>query len=362
MDTPSFTCSAPCTVKLPPWTGATRVVDYPLITVSSGTWTSTITRAPLTITDLMFNAVTIQAGGSFNGKQKRQGMEPFYPIPATTPAWPQVKYTGPDGKESQAGPSVPFPTPPASIGPNSKPPTSGRWPQKRVQPVSGTDTSPWVPRCSFNDFNCYQQPWQYGQAPFGGTEGDDNDGDNWDGMDIPDEELVTCPALPSTTTAATPTTSTLPTPKPSLRDGDPRLNSRHCYKSGYGAKHVRMDNAIASYCNQLYSKGSVLEAPFSYQFKFPFSGDPWPLVVVISLTVLEKCSWINRSPSLARSADEFGNSTSLETRGSQEGKELCSRYLHSIIDSCDCSSVDNKHGGTLENDCYEWRIDPNTDW
>lgn len=42
MDQPQFTCSPPCNVKIPPWTGATSTVNYPLITVSQGTWTSTI--------------------------------------------------------------------------------------------------------------------------------------------------------------------------------------------------------------------------------------------------------------------------------------------------------------------------------
>lgn len=36
MDEPSFTCLPPCTVQLPPWTGATSTVYYPLITVSDG--------------------------------------------------------------------------------------------------------------------------------------------------------------------------------------------------------------------------------------------------------------------------------------------------------------------------------------
>lgn len=41
MDIPSFTCPPPGHVKLLPWTGATSTVDYPLMTVSHGTWTST---------------------------------------------------------------------------------------------------------------------------------------------------------------------------------------------------------------------------------------------------------------------------------------------------------------------------------
>ncbi|KAH8764465.1 hypothetical protein BGZ57DRAFT_546726 [Hyaloscypha finlandica] len=59
MDQPQFTCSHPCNVKILPWTGATSTINYPLITVSDGAWTSTITQAPLTITEWVFDAVTL---------------------------------------------------------------------------------------------------------------------------------------------------------------------------------------------------------------------------------------------------------------------------------------------------------------
>ncbi|KGO66430.1 Pectin lyase fold/virulence factor [Penicillium italicum] len=371
LETPSFTCSVPCTVKIPPWTAATRIVDYPLITVSSGTWTSTITKPPLTITDLVFEPVTIQ-DSSKKGKEKRQDLEPFFPVPATTSAWPQVKYSGPDGKESLASPAGPFPTPPPSIGPDVKPPTSGHWPKSGIQPARGIDTSPKVKRCSYHDLTCYPQPWMFGEIPFGKVGASGDDGDDWDGSDLAAEEMVSCPltsiqpkpsppSTSSTTTSSTSSTSSLPEPSP--RTGDPRLNSRHCYNSGYAADHERLDNAINSYCNRLFDRGPLLGVPFSLEEKFPFSGNPWPLVVVISLKVLNKCSWVNRWPARASSFIERGNNiTGIEKRDVIQGKELCSKYLHAVIDSCNCRGVNGKQGGTLKNDCYEWRIDPNTDW
>ncbi|KAK8104850.1 uncharacterized protein PG998_011883 [Apiospora kogelbergensis] len=36
------------------------------------------------------------------------------------------------------------------------------------------------------------------------------------------------------------------------------------------------------------------------------------------------------------------------------------RYLMIPVDSCDCNGVNGKHGGTVENNCYMWRIDPNS--
>ncbi|UNI24920.1 hypothetical protein JDV02_010637 [Purpureocillium takamizusanense] len=361
MDTPSFTCSSPCSVKIPPWTGATRVVNYPLITVSSGTWTSTITKPPLTLTEIGFKPVTITADGA-KGKGKRQGLEPFFPIPATTPAWPRVKYNGPDGKESYASPSGPFPTPPLSIGPDAKPPTSGNWPKKAIRAVLGSDTSPSVGRCGFPDISCNPQPWTYRDVG-----GRDTDDDDWDGNDVPDEEIITCPPEPSSSSSSaskTPTTTTSAAPKRTLEIGDPEINDRHCYNSGYAAKHVRLDYAIEDYCNELNDKGAILDAGFSYKTSFPFSGDPWPLLVIIGLVVVDhtKCSWVNKWP--ASSFDNHGivNSTETEPQNALQGTELCSKYLHAIIDSCNCGGVDGKQGGTLENDCYEWRIDPNTDW
>jgi hypothetical protein len=83
MDQPQFTCSPPCNVKIPPWTGATSTVNYPLITVSDGAWTSTITQALLAITEWVFDAVTLTQGSS--NKKNKRAAPAFLPVPATTP-------------------------------------------------------------------------------------------------------------------------------------------------------------------------------------------------------------------------------------------------------------------------------------
>lgn len=92
MDTPSFTCIPPCNVKIPPWTGATSTVNYPLITISSGSQTSTITQAPITISEWAFDPILLTLDAS--NKMKRQGLEPFWPVLANTPGWPSLIYTG----------------------------------------------------------------------------------------------------------------------------------------------------------------------------------------------------------------------------------------------------------------------------
>ncbi|KAG6001336.1 hypothetical protein E4U21_004434 [Claviceps maximensis] len=362
METPSFNCSVPCTVKIPPWTGATRVVDYPLITVSNEAWTSTITMAPLTMTNLIFEPVTID---SSNGK--RQALEPFFPVPATTPAWPQVVYTGPDGKDTMTGPSIPFPTPPSSIGPGAAPPASGSWPKRWIVPVLGDETVPDVDRCSFDYPECYISPLKYGQAPFAPPVGPDHNGweevgDDWDGTDLDPTEVI-CPDIATTTsttsTAAAPIKT--PEPKPSPRVGDPMQNTRQCYNSGFHTTHIRLDNAIDSYCNHLRDQGRIFHAGYTHEENIPFNGDPLPLVVVIKLTVKAGCSWLNQPP-LLETRDVSDNSTKMLEKRGQYGKELCSRYLHAIVDSCNCEGVDGKQGGMLFNDCYEWNLDPNFDW
>lgn len=36
----------------------------------------------------------------------------------------------------------------------------------------------------------------------------------------------------------------------------------------------------------------------------------------------------------------------------------CLKYLSIPTDSCDCSGINNKHGGKVINPCLQWRIDP----
>lgn len=44
---PQVQCYWPCTFVLPPWLKTTSTIDYPIITITDGTWKTTITRPPL---------------------------------------------------------------------------------------------------------------------------------------------------------------------------------------------------------------------------------------------------------------------------------------------------------------------------
>jgi hypothetical protein len=157
MDQPEVACSIPCTLRLPVWPSATTTVNYSLMTVSQGTWTSTITQAPLTFSQWIFELVTITEDGS-NGKMKRQTSGEFWPVLATTSEWPVVQYTGIDGSASATGPSGIFPTPPIVLGPNSPDPVDGgSWPKLAVRYISNLYDSPQVDPCS--DYN---KTWGFG--------------------------------------------------------------------------------------------------------------------------------------------------------------------------------------------------------
>ncbi|TPX15620.1 uncharacterized protein E0L32_004318 [Thyridium curvatum] len=336
MEQPQFTCSPPCNVKLPPWKGATSTVNYPLITVSQGTWTSTITQAPLTITEWVFDVVTLKQGG---GNNKRDAAA-FWPIPATTPYWPAVVYIGGvDGRRTTTSATVPFPTPPASMGPDAPAPPSGSWPKRAVQPVFGSSDGPVTKECgflSFNDPACVQQPWFWGNITNNKPDGDDDDIENfWD-------LLVVCPNVrqssssTSTSTSTTSTSTTKPTsPAPSpYEQGDPLSNKVQCFGKGETTEDVRMQSAAHSFCNDIEKDIMGPGYSRSIDFPFPYNGGVGTVTITISFAIKDKCSFIfNRN--------------------------LCEHYLSVPADSCNCKGVNGKQGGVFENNCYSILVDPN---
>lgn len=330
MDQPQFTCSPPCSVKIPPWTGATSVVNYPLITVSQGTWTSTITQAPLTITEWVFEVVTLSQG---TGAKNKRAAAAFWPVPATTPFWPAVVYNGGiDGKPTTTSATVPFPKPPASIGPGAPAPPSGSWPQRAVQPVYGSSESPLTSECSylnFNDPTCITQPWFWKNIT-GGIPGGGDIENFWD-------LLTRCPSASSSTTTKTTRTTTIkvsptpPAPSPRVQ-GDPRTNSVGCYSKGMATENVRMQNAANSFCGAI--QNDKLQPGYFRAMDFPFYSGGAGVIITISLKIKPRCSF---------SFD----------------KTLCLKYLSVPSDSCNCGGINGKQGGYVENNCYKWLVDPN---
>lgn len=258
-------------------------MNYPLLTVSNGTWTSTITKAPLTISEWVFEVVTLT--DSSDRKAKRQNPPDFWPVPAKTSSWPAVVYKSPDGDPTTVAPRGPLPTPPPSIGPGAPPPPTGSWPKRDIQPYFGFQDGPSVNACDFFDpLDCIVQPWLYGDAsggpfPDGEGDGDDGDDENWR------ESFTPYPTQTRSTSTSTFTRS----PTPSPREGDPFINQRHCYDSGVTDIHVRLDNAANSFCGYLGEPGRVLsENTFATR---DYTFDQSSNLVTISLDIAAGCQW-----------------------------------------------------------------------
>lgn len=337
MDQPQFTCSPPCNVKIPPWRGATSTVDYPLITVSQGTWTSTITNPPLTISEWVFKPVTVTRGPS--NKAKRAA-DTIWPTPATTPFWPAVIYKGADGRSTTTSATGEFPKPPKSIGPNAAAPQSGHWPRAALQPVFGYPEGPLVQECEFTDFTypgCIDKPWFWGNESAPSDPGD---------IENTEDSKTRCPASSSTTTSTTSKTEPTRPPVPSqFEQGDARLNSVKCYDSGKKTEGNRMHNAARSFCDRISEDKLGPNYFREDKFELPSNG-ALGVEITISLKVKKGCSFSTHAALFGRPDAAFSHT-------------LCEKYLSVPTDSCNCEGVDGKQGGTVENNCYVWRIDPN---
>ena len=335
MDKPSFTCLPPCLIQLPPYTAATSTVDYPLMTVSDGTWTSTVTMAPLTISEWVLEVVTItadgSAGGAKKGKRAAQGFAEFTPVAVSTPLWPSISYLGNDGQATTTAPSVAFPTPPAGVV------------ARGVTPYQGPLDSPTVDQCFFYSTQCMPDPWMYcdlndAECTAAGDDGSDP-GDDDENLD---DLAVTCPAggaagvatiVSSSSSTTTTTTSASAIPSP-METGDPGENVVDCYNSGETTENARMQNSGASFCNSIagddFGPGYFRQGSFD----FPYNGGVGFVRMVISLEIFDDCDW-------------------------NYNLDDCERYLRVPTDSCNCGGVNGKQGGIVTNNCYKFRIDPN---
>lgn len=349
MDQPSFTCSPPCKVQLPPWSRATSTVDYPLLTVSKDSWTSTITQAPITISVWYFEVVTLIAAPTAKLKRQNQSPRPFWPTFATFPNWPSAVFLGPDGSPTTTAPSQAFPTPPATIGSNMAAAPTGSWPKRAIDPFFAEFDSPMVLPCSFANFKCFEGDWSLYNA--NGTLKDPLSlGGNIEDFyeENLDELATTCPPPSSSSSSSTTTTtssiSTIqddppPPPKESPQEGDPLQNNVKCYGGGgQRTERVRIVNTVRDFCQGLGRSGTVLgSGTFREQtFTLPQSSG-LGVKILTSLRIKDKCQW---------------------TWNQNE----CERYMKITADSCNCKGENGKQGGMVSNDCYEWRVDPNTNW
>lgn len=324
MDQPAFTCTAPCTVQIPPWTHATSVIDFPIMTVSSDSWTTRITAPPMTISEWVFDAVTLHQDNKLQGRQEHPVL---WPKPATTPFWPSVEYVDPQGNTKLAAPSQTFPNPPPSIETHA-PLDDGHWPTKGIQPILASRDHPTVEMCSFwsLDADCMPKPWLHERSktviyPKGN---DDDPGDERgpeDYVTCPDEEDEEQPVW------TRPIIFHLP---------NAIKNIIKCIgRVGIGASHAVFDDILDQTCDKIGRSGQVFSGGFVHKdtFDVPLFFQNSGGHIDVEFEVARSCNW-------TYTYDE------------------CMRYMKAPIDSCDCSAVSPKNGGALSNNCISLSIKP----
>jgi hypothetical protein len=384
---PQIACdNFPCTFKFPPWTGATSTVDYPIMTVINGSYTTTITRSAITITEWIFEPYTLTAPGpttlpTANPTSSSSSTTPFFiiwPLPsfASTSTWPPVTYVSsgtvrttrpPVSSSSQSdgggggGGGGPKPTPrppPPTINPPPPPPPTGTWPRPDLTiTVKPGKPSPTVNDCDFPDPRCPNPP---GETDGPGYNRPDDDPDE-DEDDDDEEEETPCSANSNnggsggdsgggsgggsngggsngggSNGGGSNGGGGSAAPTKTYRHPDPQNNSVYCYNAGQSDTNDRMTKAADSFCSYDLAPIARTTSEFGPGFtklaeKTPSGSDHFEIYVEVA----DGCSW-------------------------KFNMDECKRYLRGPVDSCDCSGIDGKHGGILKNSCITWRIDPNT--
>lgn len=316
MDRPAFACSPPCRVQLPAWTKATRTVNYPRITVTDGTWKTTITEAPIAISKWVFEIMTVTREDGKVGKRDDL-VSALIPLLATTPSWPAAAFTNAAGQVESTTPAGSFPQPPVIAGSITLNP-SEPWPTDSLNIDLGDDASPLLDQFHYLDIFCLSDPWR-NIIPLPVPEPDDG------GEGISDAVRM-CPTPSSTTTTSTTekaSETAEPEPEPSpFEHGDPMQNVNDCYNSGRDEDHVRAENAMNSFCNSLTNKvkdtGIALENFYHEgMYAFPIKNFRSATQFVLSMEVNEGCEWKS-------SMDE------------------CKKYLLAPMDGCNCSGENGK--------------------
>lgn len=325
METAGFTCTAPCSAVLPPWTGATAVIDAPFITVSQGTWTSTITSPPMTVSEWVFRKVTI--GTHDLEARGLDSVFKFRPTLQPTKTWLPVTYFGLDFKQSTVTPAPQ--TPPAI--PTLHAPQNGKWLEEDIMiTMRNYDKGPLADECSYLNQEGYC----------------DRNQDNWDlllGILVPSwkewfydetapEDRGPCAPIPkdddvTSTPSATPTTT-----QPPLAHPSPMENRVNCWGSGHKFKHYQLDAGIQEFCEHIISYKPRLKNGFSLrrlQILAPKKAAGF------TLSIRDGCEW---EPTM----------------------EECKAFYSVNVDSCNCGGVNGKQGGMLTNNCIYAGIWPST--
>ncbi|KAL0934896.1 LysM domain-containing protein [Colletotrichum truncatum] len=350
---PTVWCEPPCTIRLPPWTKATSTIDYPIVTVTDGTWTSKATRRPITVTEWVFEPMTITESRRPPGPTSTSSSSDdggiiivTWPKFDSTTTWPPITYTK-DGSTRKTRPNPTNPThppPPPPPGPDPPPPPPrGEWPTPPIVISHGTPPRPTTTPCAFPAWQCPPPPGTHPDSPWGQDEPDDPDEEEEeedgeeeicfaDAQDPPDDPTSPNPQPPSSTTRA-PTTTTRP-PEKVWKRPDPQQNEKpYCYNGGeYTIRSLAVE-AAREFCRETVPRvltDGRIRGKKLVRKQHKIGGGQ----AILDLEVLhDDCEYIH-----------------------DEGE--CYLYARVPIDSCDCSGVGWKRGGEVRNNCLRVRFDP----
>lgn len=319
-------------------------------------WTSIIFQAPLTVSEWVFEVQTITAPAFVGPPNKRTPMHhtkrqaavqtvEFYPTLAPTPTWPAIVYEGPDGVRSTASPTEPVPTPPPAITPGAAAPPSGAWPllaiRAALDPFLGE--TPLVGVCSFIDFDCQDNLPSFGL-------GFTNIGEDPDYEENFDELAVVCP----------PQSTMEPTIMPSPRaTAFPQDNKVKCHGKGQAADNLQLRNAVSRFCLNLAWVGRMIAGGRN----LGGGGGSGPLKRDVGEPPVEPGKAFVWGQSLKLSVFDPHVEIGIQVNAGCEWEynfAQCERYLRVAVNSCDCQGENGKHGGTVQNNCLLWWLDPNT--
>ncbi len=332
MKNPAFTCTAPCTAVLPPWTAATSIVNVPLVTVSEGTWTSTITLPPMTVSEWVFRKITVSAN-ELDAKGVRRTIK-LMPTLEPTKMWPAITYFGPDNSKSTMTPAPK--TPPSIPTAFPKTPYPGdimKWPDEPIMViVHDSDRGSFAKDCSYLNQQGYcdrnQDAWDlfFGLLNPAWQE--------WFYDERAPEDRGPCPKPDDEEQESTPTPKPTSTKPPPLAHPSPRENKVSCRNLGEKFAHGDMSSGIDKFCQ--YALGSGAELRSNFQSR--------RVQAVRDMSGVERYVWF-----------ALGVKSGCEWQGTTAE---CKRYLLVSIDGCNCKGVHNKQGGLVSNNCINGGVWP----
>lgn len=370
-DHPQLKCFPPCTFVLPPWPNISTTLEYPRITwVDDDKKTkTTITFPIITKSSWPVETVVVDDDDPKNTKRLRTST----PVPRTT-TWPPRTWSDHNGRKHTTTPTLPGPIPPPAtmslplitiaVGapfplPSGCmvpcPPGKGDDPDNSGDSQEGDD-----PDTDEGDDPENDEGDEVSLPPpdegDGEDEGDDvcepsdspTDGEPDDQYD-PDDPVISSASTTSSyqstrttsserSTSRTTTTTATTKPAPTRKWETPNFpeSSRRCFHGGQWSHRGRLIQAIEHFCGDFENR--AVYSGYSVEKTEDFNSSPphWEAAdmrVVMNLSIKKGCEWV-------------------------VDQAQCREELRKPVDLCDTEGENHKHGGTLENNCIKWSIDP----